>query len=117
MKLWIMAALIAVLALSTLPRAAAEFSGAEQLELCTTSSDAPTEAANRIFCNGYLEGYVKGLRSGYKITAGIICIPDGVTPDEVRLVTVDFVRKHPALLGIHAEILVVTALNEEFPCD
>ena len=114
---WIAPALIAALALSMLPRAAAAFSGAERLELCTTGRDAPAEAANRIFCNGYLEGYLKGLHSSYTLTTGIICIPDGVTPDQVRLVTVDFLRKHPTLLSIHAELLVVTALAEEFPCD
>ena len=110
---WIAPALIAALALSTLPRAAAAFSGAQLLELCTTGGDAPEEAANLIFCNGYLEG----VHSGYTLMARFMCIPDGVTPDQVRLVIVDFLREHPGLLRTYANLLVVTALTEEFPCN
>ena len=117
MKPWITAALIAALALSTLPRAVAAFSGDDLLELCTTGGDAPAGEANRVFCNGYLEGYLEGLRSDYTLPVRIICIPDGVSPDQVRLVTVDFLRAHPALLGIDTGLVVVTALTEEFPCD
>jgi len=44
------------------------------------------------------------------------CLPAKVTVSQIQQVTMNYLKEHPDMLGVHAERLINDALNSAFPC-
>jgi len=74
------------------------------------------------FCEGFMEGVIRtnGLLAAKGMTP-MFCGPTKVeATDDSRYtirVIVDYLNEHPEELGADASVLVVKAMNGEFPCE
>ncbi|HEX2764772.1 MAG TPA: Rap1a/Tai family immunity protein [Allosphingosinicella sp.] len=75
-------------------------------------------AQDRAACLGYVVGSTDSW-AGALAAAGrpqVICIPAGVTNDQITQVTVRYVRAHPEEGGVNAAVVIFAALKSAFPC-
>jgi Rap1a immunity proteins len=95
----------------------------EKLEARNSLSDK--EAANGIFCIGYIRGVLdtmltwKAIEEKAKLKpapAAHPCIPETVPNEEAIKVTIKFLKDHPEQLHLPASILVFRAMRQAFPC-
>ncbi len=64
--------------------------------------------------SGYYSGYVTGLANGYN---GIyFCPPTNVTNGQIYKIVAKYLKNNPDKLHLLADILVVNALRDVFPC-
>ena len=97
----------ALIALSALPARA------------QTGMDVYKKCGNA-FTGGFLHrgachGYIAGIASGLAAT-GKICLPTGVTEEQLFLVGQSWLRSHPAELQRPAAVMITTAFIASFPC-
>ena len=86
--------------------------GAKALDTCTGA-----ESAAQLSCLSYLVGFVHGLTvQSYLSDRKLTCIPDGVTPEQLRRVVVKWLEEHPENLHESAMGEVALALKNAFPC-
>jgi hypothetical protein len=64
---------------------------------------------------GACHGYIAGIASGLAAT-GRICLPTGVTEEQLFLVGQNWLRTHPAELHRPAAVMISTAFIASFPC-
>ena len=100
-------AALALIALSALPARA------------QTGMDVYKKCGNA-FTGGFLHrgachGYVAGIASGLAV-AGRICLPSGVTEEQLFLIAQGWLRAHPAELHRPAAVMISTAFIASFPC-
>ena len=132
MKPMILAALIALITVSSYPRDAMALSGKELLEYCEADDLNPI-CVNYImgsigdtgFCMGCASGndsWVQTSLDQYGIlsTFNPFCLPEGMTMNTSVLylqnVLIDYLRAHPDDLHLDATELRDTAFIEAFPC-
>jgi hypothetical protein len=86
------------------------------LEACQLSlgqPETPLDSAKAGFCIGFVKGVlVFGLSH-----PGSFCLPNGVTVDEAIRVLVKRLSTTPQLNDMAAEIRVIAAFKQEWPCD
>jgi hypothetical protein len=108
------------------------FTGSNLLSACESKGGDWGDGA----CLGFVLGFVQGLEyAGIATTAHFagwkgfettnseaeriltICRPEGVSTEQVRLVTLKFLNDHPERLHESAYFLVADALKGAFPCN
>jgi hypothetical protein len=64
--------------------------------------------------HGFASGYAIGLADA--VDGTIVCIPKGTSVKQVKLVLFNFLKAHPERWASAAEISVVKALQDAWPC-
>lgn len=99
--------------------------GADVVERCSADKPKVGEAINadvigRTVLWGRCEGYIAGVVDTYEAfrtaPAKKVCLPPGVTMDQLRRVVKKSLEDNPAHLHQPAVALVVAALADGFPC-
>jgi hypothetical protein len=93
------------------------------------ANEHPTgiDAANGLYCMGYLQGVVEAFRQWEGMTDSVSkfttlhtyppgCIPDGVTAGEVVKVVIKYLNDNPNKLHERQYIVVIDALATAYPC-
>ncbi len=115
MKLWLMAALIALMTVSAYPRAAKAifFNGKDLLKHCEDES---------AFKKGLCIGFIAGASDSAEFTLSVfdksisLCIPEAVTVGQVKLVVNKYLKANPESLHESAAMSVALAIREAWPC-
>jgi hypothetical protein len=76
-----------------------------------TTNDIQVAAA-AMQCSGYVLGYVDGLLTH----SDLVCLPDGITYEQILAVTLKHLKENPAQLHRPSGDLVMEALREAWPC-
>jgi hypothetical protein len=96
------------------PADSAVSAGAVQ-DMCSTAG-----AVSGLACNAYLRGAMEGLLLGQLSATGDLvtfCLPvEGISSRETRSIFLSFVGTEPARRGDDAGIVLLTALENVFPC-
>jgi hypothetical protein len=101
---------VAFLALASLsPSAHAEFqSGNELLAVC--------EDTDGYFNRGACVGYITGVADAHQNATPHVCLNSRITQGQVRDVAVRYLLLNPGRRHLPADVLVLQALLEAFPC-
>jgi hypothetical protein len=77
------------------------------------------KGAVRASCAGYLAGVVDSLRGRTtpRASSRAVCLPAKLAPEQVRLLFLNHMHRHPDRQGLAAAALVREALAEAFPCE
>ena len=115
MKLWILAALIAVMTVTAYSRVVKAVTGNQLIEYCR----AGDESRDQPICLGYILGAAEGINlfANNALATQPYCFPDGVTADQVVNIVLNFSEAHPEDLHLTASFSVLGALTEAWPCD
>ena len=90
--------------------------GAGLLENCTYEAKA-SGPADLEFHTGLCIGFIKGVTNTLsEQRLGDFCPPEATTNEDLKVVVVDWLRKHPKVLGEPAVGAVVSAMTEAFSC-
>lgn len=73
-----------------------------------------TDLTCQSYFNGFSEGYFAVVRASAPSIG--ICLPEGVTPNQIRLVTEQYMRMHPEQLHLLASHIILDAMRGAFPC-
>ena len=87
------------------------FSGAKLLTLCKDKN-----AVNQSACDGYILGIQDAINSGHLSQFFNLCIPDGITPKDLRLQIINFIRVNPQTINFGGESVVAKSLELNFKC-
>tara|TARA_A100001011_G_scaffold296140_1_gene308608 strand:- start:81 stop:440 length:360 start_codon:yes stop_codon:yes gene_type:complete len=87
------------------------FNGAKLLTLCKD-----TNANNQSACEGYILGIQDAINSGHLSQFFNLCIPDGITPKDLRLQIINFIRINPQTINFGGESVVAKSLELNFKC-
>ena len=85
------------------------------LEFC--ESDEKAQAGT---CIGYLFGVIdlmKALKGANVFKKYYFCVPNGVTGEQLRGVTIKYLKNNPEKLQADGSSLIFTAFGEVFPCE
>jgi hypothetical protein len=89
--------------------------GGDIADICTTADRTAALA-----CSAYLRGTVDGLLTA-QVTASdsdiAFCTPDAIGADEIRQAFLDFVGEDPERRDEDAGLVLLSALEDHFPCD
>ena len=75
------------------------------------------------FCMGFLFGVVNQAQNRFNPAAGrkmgppLICLPSGVTFEQMRKIVVRWLNDRPEVLNKAGTYLVIQALQETYPCN
>jgi hypothetical protein len=97
----------ALIALSALPAHAQ--SGMDVYKKCGNAFTGGF--LHRGACHGYIAGIASGLAA-----VGRVCLPNGVTEEQLFLVGQNWLHTHPAELHRPAAVIISTAFIASFPC-
>ena len=87
------------------------FSDAKLLKLCKD-----TNATNQSACEGYILGIQDAINSGHLSQFFNLCIPDGITPKNLRLQLINFIEIKPQTINFGGESVVAKSLEVNFRC-
>jgi hypothetical protein len=102
-------ALVLTLALGGTHAATAGTSGMELQRWCANAASS----LDSLVCSAYMRGFVEGL---WLDTAQKLCLPQGFTFGQARLITEKFMSEHPEELHMSAPAIIVRALNIAYAC-
>ena len=105
---------LALLVFNTLAQSSstASFVKANQLyNICKSESKADMAA-----CEGYIMGVNDSVYSGHLSEKIQICMPQGVTPSQNRLIVIKYIEKIPERINTMADVIVAEALSSAFKC-
>ena len=90
--------------------------GSELLHICQTylDEDQMKESISSGFCIGFLHGVSSTTAIFPELFR--VCIPDGVSSDQLVRVVIKYLEDHPAELHEQELVLTVLAFREAFPC-
>jgi len=75
------------------------------------------DAGEYNMCFGYHRGVIEAHETWeMSIKVKTICLPDGVTDDQMIRVTIKHLKENPAKLHMYAAVHIMAALQEAFPC-
>jgi hypothetical protein len=74
------------------------------------------EQKDNLFSAGFCLGYVIGVSDSLDYQVCAPGGPGGVTQGQFRDIVVKYLSDNPSQLHLHADILVLTALRQAFPC-
>lgn len=86
-------------------------SGAKLLTLCTDDN-----LVNQSACEGYILGVQDAINSGHLSNFFNLCIPDGITPKDLRLNLIDFIETNATTINFGGESVVAKSLELKFRC-
>jgi hypothetical protein len=81
---------------------------------------ASEEKVQQGTCIGYLYGVIdlmKALKGASVFNKYYFCVPNGVTGEQLRVVTIRYLKNNPEKLQADGSSLIFTALGEVFPCE
>ena len=104
------AVLFSTVICSNLTAGAENVSGALLKKICASYVDRPASTSE-----GMCIGYVVGVMSVVEYTK-YFCLPGKSTHSQVTLVVQKYLSEHPEKLHLDADVLVLDALVEAFPC-
>lgn len=111
--------LATALVIQTEPPAAPFLTGNQLLTFCEQGARDPS---SEYLCLGYVAGAVDAVRATevainqLRGETGLICVPVGVTPTQVRDVIIRRLRSNPTDRHFGASSLVLSAMMESYPC-
>lgn len=107
--------LIVVMLCFTMNAQAQFISGNKLVSLMREYEKASRDVPNTSYGDaGRFQGYVAGVHDAFGGVA--FCTPPRTTNGQVEQVVVQYINAHPARWAEPANLLVVTALNQAFPC-
>tara|TARA_B110000046_G_scaffold176217_1_gene201660 strand:+ start:383 stop:745 length:363 start_codon:yes stop_codon:yes gene_type:complete len=86
-------------------------SGAKLLSFCKSD-----ELENQAACEGYILGVQDAIYSGHLSDQMNLCIPNGISPENLRLKLIDFIEVLPETANYGAESVVAKSLQLHFRC-
>ena len=95
-----------------------ELSGRALLSYCQADPSSRSGREDRIFCLGFLQGIIDGIRTfnGYTDSAPMFCMPIESSNEQARFAFVEYVKLNPSNLHLSAGSHVLLSLEEAFPC-
>jgi hypothetical protein len=95
-------------------------SASELLHSCTSSSLTDLGRRKQRYCQGFISGVEEGVRlygnqSGEARSAGF-CVPAGTTSKQLAKAYIKYASRNQSDLNRPASLIVVEALQSEFPC-
>jgi hypothetical protein len=106
--------IIALIVLSASPLNAQSFTGLDLNGACT-GKDQEAQHTCAIWISGFQAGVLMA-RIAAEATQDRVCLPDGFTGEQARLIVEKFMRDNPAVLHKSATVVAMSALFEAFPC-
>ena len=98
------------------PVQAGFYSGNVLFEICMTARDDPAYFEKSYECAAYISGAVDAFNSTREANKLKSCIPAEVTINQLRDVTVDYLRAKPTGRAKSASALVFAAVRKAWPC-
>ena len=87
------------------------YNGTKLYNLCRAEN-----AIDEALCKGYILGVQDAIYSGHLSDHFSICLPEGVEPDQIRLMLVRFIENNPDIMNFAAEGLVAKTLETFYSC-
>lgn len=87
------------------------YNGTKLYNLCRAEN-----AIDEALCEGYILGVQDAIYSGHLSDHFNICLPEGVEPDQIRLMLLRFIEKNPNIMNFAAEGLVAKTLETSYSC-
>ena len=87
------------------------YNGTKLYNLCR--ADTPIDEA---LCKGYILGVQDAIYSGHLSDHFSLCLPEGVEPDQFRLLLIRFIENNPDIMNFAAEGLVAKTLETSYSC-
>ena len=87
------------------------YTGTKLYNLCRAEN-----AIDEALCKGYILGVQDAIYSGHLSDHFSICLPEGVEPDQIRLMLVRFIENNPDIMNFAAEGLVAKTLENSYSC-
>ena len=89
------------------------YTGMDLIKECSS-----LEKNRDMFCLGYLRGFTNGVIVGQQFAqlGHLLCLPSGVTPEQLRLIVQKFARDNPVLLNQDALVVTGRAVLDAFRC-
>ena len=87
------------------------YSGTKLYNLCRAGN-----TIDEALCEGYILGVQDAIYSGYLSDHFNICLPEGVEPDQIRLLLIRFIENNPDIMNFAAEGLVAKTLETSYAC-
>jgi len=106
--------LIYIMAFGTLLSAGSTkyfYNGTKLYNLCRAEN-----AIDEALCEGYILGVQDAIYSGHLSDHFSICLPEGVEPDQIRLLLLRFIENNPDIMNFAAEGLVAKTLETSYSC-
>ena len=85
--------------------------GAKLLSMCEDAN-----SVNQSACEGYILGIQDAINSGHLSQFFNLCIPNGITPKDLRLEIINFIRTNPQTINFKGESVVAKSLELNFKC-
>ena len=88
--------------------------GKQLVEMCTSRAKKADA-----FCTAWMGGFTSGLfgaQMAAKKGDDGVCLPEGLTPNQVRAIIEKFMNDHPSIRDLDAGSLGFVALRSAFPC-
>ena len=92
------------------------YSGDELYAVCTTDKDGKDYFEKSYECVGYISGAVDAFNTTREANKLKSCIPGGVTINQLRTTTVDYLSKNPIDRQQSASSQVFAAIRKAWPC-
>jgi hypothetical protein len=90
------------------------FTGTTLLEMCSHKTEGV-----RTMCDAWMNGFQAGFdvtNGPPRGTLGSICLPDGFTGKQARLIIENYMKEQPQMLHLDAEVIAFYALWSAYPC-
>ena len=87
------------------------YNGTKLYNLCRAAN-----AIDEALCKGYILGVQDAIYSGHLSDHFNICLPEGVEPDQIRLLLIRFIENNPDIMNFAAEGLVAKTLETSYSC-
>ena len=87
------------------------YNGTQLYNLCRAAN-----AIDEAVCEGYILGVQDAIYSGHLSDHFNICLPEGVEPDQIRLMLIRFIENNPDIMNFAAEGLVAKTLETSYSC-
>jgi hypothetical protein len=96
-------------------------SGEDLLKFCEKKPNSTGDVGCHLYIKGLVEGFKQGeLQRFMSMTgnyfASELCIPEGVTFNQLTLIVVKYLKNHPEKLHEHPSDVVLNSVREAFPC-
>jgi len=100
-------------------KAQADFINGQQLQLYCASQNPEDEAICIVYITGAVDAFttVDLIAEKTNGAARIFCLPDGVQPDELKTVTIQWLKRDGTNLDFAATLLVWGAMKDAYSCN
>lgn len=77
-----------------------------------------TNSGERLFAVGYISGSIDAITASKMLLSAkpVACVSDGVTYTQLSDIIQNYLKKEPKERHIGAPILIITAIQEAYPC-